>query len=532
MDSGGDSPVQAFYFALLNKRENKLAALLLMGEIDLFWQRIYLSAMQQVSRGEIGENGKNGGNDVKGEQSGVVNDVKNDHNGAVNENTGNCIEQRSIEQSSGQLTEQSSGQSIEHSSEQLSERSTQQFKHQSTQLSTQQFKHQSIEQSTLQSTQQSTEQGTKKRSIPIEQCSAKRAALPSTLFEAQHHECTPNEFTFQQTLEKTILQGISNVFSKHKINQNHLIYDLKCRLSLLQCEFFRLKAERSSSMKEAKAKVRNELAQSNSSNSLPLHPIISHLTVGKATNLLLFDQKIDRIRIQTGHLKDKIESVLRLQRKCIIQKLSASKERLEFKMHAFTQQTNALSSSILSKLSLLSSLMKKPEEKKQVVACFSGFNRDSTPSKEELAAIIVQLGGKCALQGEFHEGITHVISPPSFPKTMRSLGASLLSKWVISVEWLLESAKCGEWIPEEPFAFKTPPNAFQERKIHLTEEFFRENAKYYAKEIFLTFFQRIVKAKLVDLVSEAEIVMTGEQSANGEAFLTWSHFTDRIFPSQ
>lgn len=91
---------------------------------------------------------------------------------------------------------------------------------------------------------------------------------------------------------------------------------------------------------------------------------------------------------------------------------------------------------------------KLPESKvKKVVVSFSGFKPDDKIMKDDIIDRVLLLGGEVRLGEVFDSKITHVVSPPN-SRTMKTLAASLTSRWIVSPQWILDSTAAGYFVDE------------------------------------------------------------------------------------
>eukprot|EP01101_Sappina_pedata_P004659 TRINITY_DN2013_c0_g1_i1.p1 TRINITY_DN2013_c0_g1~~TRINITY_DN2013_c0_g1_i1.p1 ORF type:complete len:588 (+),score=212.27 TRINITY_DN2013_c0_g1_i1:70-1764(+) len=87
------------------------------------------------------------------------------------------------------------------------------------------------------------------------------------------------------------------------------------------------------------------------------------------------------------------------------------------------------------------------QNQKKVCVCLSGFGFDS--EKSDLTEAIAKLSGTVC-DAEFEDRITHVISPIG-RHTLKTLAAALRGVWLLTPDWIVESAKAGYFLPEERF---------------------------------------------------------------------------------
>jgi len=97
---------------------------------------------------------------------------------------------------------------------------------------------------------------------------------------------------------------------------------------------------------------------------------------------------------------------------------------------------------------------------KGISVTFSGFSDSNdrgftNKEKDILTQKILKLGGEVVSQEKFQKNkFTHMVTPPG-SKTMKSLAASLTSKWMITdIQWIHHSALAGYFLPEDDYGVK------------------------------------------------------------------------------
>ena len=64
-----------------------------------------------------------------------------------------------------------------------------------------------------------------------------------------------------------------------------------------------------------------------------------------------------------------------------------------------------------------------------------------------------------------------MISPQN-TRTLKTYAASLMSTWLISdIDWIIDSAAKGSWLPEEKYGFRNIVNPLKGKKFYLTPSF-------------------------------------------------------------
>jgi chromosome segregation ATPase len=116
------------------------------------------------------------------------------------------------------------------------------------------------------------------------------------------------------------------------------------------------------------------------------------------------------------------------------------------------------------------------QQQQQIVICFSGLE---APKVEQLTQLVNALGSAQVLaNSEFHPNITHIVTPPDC-KTMKALAGILTSRWLVTPEWVVESAAGGHWLPEDTFGTRMlrEDNPVRGKAFFLTPEFRKDPSK-------------------------------------------------------
>ena len=111
-------------------------------------------------------------------------------------------------------------------------------------------------------------------------------------------------------------------------------------------------------------------------------------------------------------------------------------------------------------------------------------NDKSEASRERCAAIIRALGATVH-DGDFEEGITHVVCPGE-SVTFKSLGAAVTSKWEMDAEWLLASERAGYFVDERPYGQRNDGSPFQNKRYYLAPSFHEGDHAETAKTLIQT----------------------------------------------
>lgn len=90
----------------------------------------------------------------------------------------------------------------------------------------------------------------------------------------------------------------------------------------------------------------------------------------------------------------------------------------------------------------------------KVVVSFSGF-KDGDKSysnnfKDDLIKKVLLLNCEVRQEAEFDNKVTHVVTPPN-TRTMKTLAAALTHRWLVTPQWVVDSADAGEILPEDKY---------------------------------------------------------------------------------
>jgi len=173
---------------------------------------------------------------------------------------------------------------------------------------------------------------------------------------------------------------------------------------------------------------------------------------------------------------------------------------------------------------------KLPESKvKKVVVSFSGFKPDDKIMKDDIIDRVLLLGGEVRLGEVFDSKITHVVSPPN-SRTMKTLAASLTSRWIVSPQWILDSTAAGYFVDETNYGRRKNGSALEGKKFCISENFKKENHdKNFKESNYKALIVQLGRGIIVNDTASADycLVATGETKSHGVA-LTWNAFFDLI----
>jgi hypothetical protein len=117
---------------------------------------------------------------------------------------------------------------------------------------------------------------------------------------------------------------------------------------------------------------------------------------------------------------------------------------------------------------------KKKQRSERVIA-FAGFKdlkwvQELTEKAKLLHCTVVEDGGR------FDASVTHIVAPVN-TRTLKTMVASLLHRWLIAPEWLLQSSEAGYLLPEYSFGQKCHrERPFESKLVLLSQGFREENA--------------------------------------------------------
>jgi len=176
---------------------------------------------------------------------------------------------------------------------------------------------------------------------------------------------------------------------------------------------------------------------------------------------------------------------------------------------------------------------------KGILITFSGFSENhqngfTNKEKDILVHKIQKLGGEVV--NDFQKNkFTHMITPPG-SKTMKSLAASLTSKWMITdLQWIHHSALAGHFLPEDEYGKKFTTTPFKGKKVFKSKSFIDEHQEKTGR---LDNCQNLVgqlgKGIFVNSIEEADLILTGTDEDDhsyekaGKQCLTWNKMIESI----
>eukprot|EP01127_Copromyxa_protea_P023198 TRINITY_DN8624_c0_g3_i1.p1 TRINITY_DN8624_c0_g3~~TRINITY_DN8624_c0_g3_i1.p1 ORF type:complete len:1511 (-),score=427.56 TRINITY_DN8624_c0_g3_i1:47-4435(-) len=173
------------------------------------------------------------------------------------------------------------------------------------------------------------------------------------------------------------------------------------------------------------------------------------------------------------------------------------------------------------------------------VVAFTGFvptsKKYNLKMRAQLAKSVQNLGGNVEWGDTFHSTITHVIAPPDC-RTMKTLIARLTGRWLVTPEWILQSAKSKKFLDEGKYGSRITVPTFQDKTVFISEDFRKENASnHFHEENFKTLIETLGKGRIVKSAFGADIVLIPALSAHNfgkltATCLTWKEFFNHIQP--
>jgi len=170
------------------------------------------------------------------------------------------------------------------------------------------------------------------------------------------------------------------------------------------------------------------------------------------------------------------------------------------------------------------------------VVLFSNFKDGSeydNTRKTKLCEIVTNLGGTVVNEGE--EGLTHLVCPPN-SRTIKTLKSRLAGIWIISAEWLEDSAKENCFVSENPYGQRGNKDVITGKKFYVSQAYKEDKRNEYKLQCFLYLLES-GNATLVEDPSQADFVLIkSTQSKSKEDYGTaepmyWNNFVTMIVPN-
>jgi len=113
------------------------------------------------------------------------------------------------------------------------------------------------------------------------------------------------------------------------------------------------------------------------------------------------------------------------------------------------------------------------------------------------------------LDATFTSAITHLVAPAN-SVTTKILVASLTRCWVLTPQWILDSAKAKTLLPEARYGTRNTGQPFKAKSVFLSKQFLAESARSFTATFYRQLIEQIGKGLVVDDVQEADIVCTSK----------------------
>lgn len=147
------------------------------------------------------------------------------------------------------------------------------------------------------------------------------------------------------------------------------------------------------------------------------------------------------------------------------------------------------------------------------VIAFTGLSRDPERLRELSDIAANKLQCKVHLSADFTSDITHVVCPSGY-QSVRTMAAALSSKWIMSLDWLLESAKVGKLLPENSFGhlYVQGPTTLRSKTFYLTSDFVAQQAPHQMNAACCrTLIEPIGKGRVVEDLENCDFVLCGDR---------------------
>jgi chromosome segregation ATPase len=186
------------------------------------------------------------------------------------------------------------------------------------------------------------------------------------------------------------------------------------------------------------------------------------------------------------------------------------------------------------------------QQQNKVIIAFSGF-KDTVPGytikdKTELTQIIKRLHGEVRDDNkhkeDFDPSTTHVVAPPAV-RTLKTLGAAVQTKWVLTADWLRECDKQNQFIDERPYGFKGDEKPFEGKSVYMSDQFKKENSVT-TKGSKIKYCEKLVvefgEGSLTDDKDKASYWIIGDNEKiknlppSVEQALNWNDLIDFLYP--
>jgi hypothetical protein len=159
-----------------------------------------------------------------------------------------------------------------------------------------------------------------------------------------------------------------------------------------------------------------------------------------------------------------------------------------------------------------SSVTRKRRVLVETVIAFTGVSRDLDLLKELTCLASEKLNCKVHISAEFTSEITHVVCPQEY-QSVRTMAAALSSKWIISTDWLVQSAKVGHLLPEVKYGqlYADGPMTLRGKTFRMTPAFISQQSTHQMNaSCCRTLIEPIGKGHLVDNIDDNDYVLCGD----------------------
>lgn len=167
-----------------------------------------------------------------------------------------------------------------------------------------------------------------------------------------------------------------------------------------------------------------------------------------------------------------------------------------------------------------------------ITISFSGFKQSddaySLKAKKEYHIMAQKLGANVLSSDKFDTATTHIVAPPG-SRTMKTLVGCLMNSWIVSPEWIADSAKAGKFLPEKKYGVRKDASPFAGRNIFISPVF-KKNTQYNEQNMKTLII--LGQAKLLNSAFGADLILVGSTEEKGEygntECWTWSDFHESI----
>ena len=162
------------------------------------------------------------------------------------------------------------------------------------------------------------------------------------------------------------------------------------------------------------------------------------------------------------------------------------------------------------------------------ILLFSGIT--NSQEKKKLVGFATMLKATVLEKPGYDASVTHVVTPKG-SRSLKTLAASLAGSWVVSPEWIEESAKKRSWQNEEDYGSKYSHKPFFNKSAFITPEFLKEKKKsFITRDAFKILVEPLGEGRVSSSEEEAQIVLTSDDKADGQKNLNLLQFLELIQP--